>query len=93
MIANLESHDDVPGKRERERGKETRPGTRQSSQLGKSSSANKAGYTATSYRWVSRGRKARVHTFPLDHYGPTDRPMDRQTDGWTKPLIELRVRN
>ena len=29
----------------------------------------------------------------LDHHGPTDLPTNRRTDGRTKPLIELRVRN
>ena len=32
--------------------------------------------------------------FPLfDSFSRTDRPTDRRTDGRTKPLIELRVRN
>ena len=46
---------------------------------------NKAGYTATSCGRVGRGGNARFYTFRLDHYGPTD--------GRTKPLIELSVRN
>ena len=46
---------------------------------------NKAGYPATSYGRVGRGGNARFLTFRLDHYG--------RTDGRTKPLIELRVRN
>ena len=50
---------------------------------------NKAGYTAISCGRVGRGRNARFPTFQLDHHGPTDQP----TDGRTKPLIELRVRN
>ena len=48
----------------------------------------KAGYTATSYGrvgTVGRVGNARFPTFRLDHYG--------RTDGRTKPLIELRVRN
>ena len=55
---------------------------------------NKAGYTATSCGRVGRGGNARFPTFQLDHlYGPTNRPTDQPTDGRTKPLIELRVRN
>ena len=50
---------------------------------------NKAGYTATSCGRVGRGGNARFPTFRLDGYGRTDGP----TDGRTKPLIELRVRN
>ena len=52
---------------------------------------NKAGDTAnTSCGRVGRGGNARFHTFQLDHH---DGPIDRRTDGRTKPLIELRVRN
>ena len=52
---------------------------------------NKAGYTAnTSCGRVGRGGNACFHTFRLVF---TDRPTDRLTDGRTKPLIELRVRN
>ena len=48
---------------------------------------NKAGYTATSCGRVGRGGNARFHTFQLDHW------TDGLTDGRTKPLIELRIRN
>jgi len=56
---------------------------------------NKAGYTAnTSCGRVGRSGNARFHTFQLDHHdGRTDGPTDQQTDGRTKHLIELRVRN
>ena len=62
---------------------------------------NKAGYTAISCGRVGRGGYARFPTFQLDHYGPTDTfrlvvtdgPTKGLTDGRTKPLIELRVRN
>ena len=50
---------------------------------------NKAGYTAISCGRVGRGGNARFPTFRLDGYGLTD----RRTNGRTKPLIELRVRN
>ena len=52
---------------------------------------NKAGYTANTSRGrVGRGGNARFPTFrPV----LTDRQTDGQTNGWTKPLIELRVRN
>ena len=51
---------------------------------------NKAGYTAnTSCGRVGRGGNARFHTFQLDHHGR----KDQRTNGRTKPLIELRVRN
>ena len=50
---------------------------------------NKAGYTATSCGRVGRGGNARFPIFRLVGYGP----MDGRTDGRTKPLIELRVRN
>ena len=53
----------------------------------KTKKKNKAGYTATSCRRVGRGGNARFPTSRLDHYGPTD----GQTDGRTKPLIDLRV--
>ena len=54
--------------------------------LGNRIPINKAGYTANTSRGrVSRGGNAHFHTFRFDHYGPTD--------GRTKPLIELRVRN
>ena len=46
---------------------------------------NKAGYTATSCGRLGRGGNARFPTFQLECDGPTD--------GRTKPLIELRVRN
>ena len=58
-----------------------------SSQLKK----NKAGYTAnTSCGRVGRGGNARFHTFRLVF---TDGRTDRPTDGRTKALLELRVRN
>ena len=48
---------------------------------------NKAGYTAnTSCGRVGRGANARFHTFCL-------MVTDGRTDGRTKALIELRVRN
>ena len=56
---------------------------------GQSLSKKKSGYTVNSCGRVGRGRNARFHTFQLDHYGPTD----QRTNGRTKPLIELRVRN
>ena len=47
---------------------------------------NKAGYTANTSRGrVGRGGDACFPTFWLERDGPTD--------GWTKALIELRVRN
>ena len=48
---------------------------------------NKAGYTAISCGRVGRGGNKR---FRLVF---TDQPTNRRTDGRTKPLIELRVRN
>ena len=51
---------------------------------------NKAGYTATSCGQVGRGGNARFHSFRLVL---TDGPTNQRTDGRTKPLIELRVRN
>ena len=54
---------------------------------------NKAGYTATSCRRVGRGGNATGPLFELLMDGPTDGPTDRWTNGRTKPLIELRVRN
>ena len=55
---------------------------------------NKAGYTANTSRGrVGRGGNARFHTFQLDHYGWTNGPTDQRTDGRTKPLIKLHVRN
>ena len=56
--------------------------------------ANKAGYTATSCVRVGRGEYARFPTFRLvltDRR--TDGLTDQWTDGRTKLLIELRVRN
>ena len=50
---------------------------------------NKAGYTAAICGRVGRGGNARFPTFQLER----DRPLDRQTDGRTKPLIEMRFRN
>ena len=41
---------------------------------------NKAGYTAISYGRMGRGGNALFPPFRLDHYGPTDGPMDRRTD-------------
>ena len=55
---------------------------------------NKAGYTAKTVADVWAGAEMRVFAlFQLDDPGWTDGPMDRRTDGRTKPLIELRVRN
>ena len=55
---------------------------------------NKAGYMAnTSCGGVGRGGNAGFHTFQLDHHGPTDQQTNGPTDQWTKPLIELPVRN
>ena len=58
---------------------------------------NKAGYTATRCGRVGRGGNARFPTLQLERDGQTDRPTnqptDRLTNGQTKPLIELRVRN
>ena len=61
--------------------------------LGRSDDANKAGYTAISCGRVGRGGNTRFPTFQLERDGPTNQPTDRPTDGRTKPLIELRVRN
>jgi len=36
---------------------------------------------------------AEMRVFPLFNSSMTDGPTDQQTDGRTKPLIELRVRN
>ena len=36
---------------------------------------------------------AEIRVFPLFNSSVTDQPTDRPTDGRTKPLIELRVRN
>ena len=61
----------------------------------KLSRRNKAGYTAnTSCGRVGRGRNACFHTFRLVFTDQrTNQPTNRPTDGRTKPLIELRVRN
>ena len=53
---------------------------------------NKAGYTATSCRWVSRGGNVSFLTFQLHHYGPIDqwmdRPMDGPINGWTDKVSQ-----
>ena len=56
---------------------------------------NKAGYTAnTSCGRVGRVGNACFHTFRLVFTDQrTDGPTDRRTNGRTKALIELRVRN
>ena len=63
---------------------------------------NKAGYTAISCGRVGRGGNATVRNKKcsktlisslFDSCPRTDGPTDRRTDGRTKPLIELRVRN
>ena len=54
-------------------------------------SRNKVGYTATSGGQVGRGDII-VPTF--SHFSTrSNGPMDQLTNGWTKPLLELRVRN
>ena len=55
---------------------------------------NKPGYTATCCGRVGRGGNVRFLLFNSSVTDqPTNQPTDRPTDGWTKPLIELCVRN
>ena len=56
-------------------------------------SFNKSGYTAISCGRVGRGGNAHFHSFSIHACQRTNRPTNGRTDGRTKPLIELFVRN